>query len=128
MTCSSNKHASFELPNNYTPHKLPAFHPHGNKNDLFITSSSHINAACKRAIKLFDSGFTSVSINGLGNAIYKAVETANLIIDSFHLPLKTKIETGSTEVYNELLPKTDDLLPIVTSKSRSFIHLTLTKV
>ncbi|KAL0245915.1 hypothetical protein GEMRC1_007132 [Eukaryota sp. GEM-RC1] len=103
---------------------IASFHPPSSKNDFFVTSNTNIKGALRRCISLFDKGFTSVKIHGLGLSVFKAVEIANQVKHTYHLPIKIDFSTHSLEVFDEQQVSVDTL-PVVSSKQRSGVKLVL---
>ncbi|KAL0216914.1 hypothetical protein RCL1_007397 [Eukaryota sp. TZLM3-RCL] len=105
--------------------RLPILHPHARKNQFYLTAKTVVPAVVKRAVKLFDSSVSCISLNATGNATFKAVHAANCIRHTYHLPLTISIETFSVDALRE--HSVSGSVPKIESKARCGIMILLKK-
>eukprot|EP01127_Copromyxa_protea_P017334 TRINITY_DN5265_c0_g1_i1.p1 TRINITY_DN5265_c0_g1~~TRINITY_DN5265_c0_g1_i1.p1 ORF type:complete len:136 (-),score=24.46 TRINITY_DN5265_c0_g1_i1:23-430(-) len=98
------------------------------KNDFYVSRDTQNVVVLKKAKKLLDNGeFSEVTIHGLGAAIYKAINIAQLLVSDSLGSLKMSPTTSTETLIDDYEPLCDDLEAISQLRYNSAIHIRVFK-
>ncbi|XP_020293285.1 ribonuclease P protein subunit p20 [Pseudomyrmex gracilis] len=94
---------------------------------IYVNNKTPLKAQLYKCEKLLDKGVSELTINGLGAAVYKAVNLALRLNQVHHGTLQLDVTTSTVSLVDELEAQTDDGDDEINTRQNSAIRIHISR-